>query len=373
MAARFLVFADKMFSASESFIPRSYAAFGKLQPVYVGHELRQTPPPGATAILLNELHGLYGETGFKQFGLVSSSLRGRLEQEQPVLIHAHFSKGAAYALPLAQALSVPLVVTYHGGDATKTANTRDSALRVYNRRRARIWDQAAMILPVSEFVRGELAARGCPLAKMVVQFNGVDPERFAPGEKQKLILFAGRWVEKKGIDTLIDALAQLGNELDGWRVRLIGDGELKPGLVEKLNAAGVTAELPGWVSADQMPAEYAAAMIVCVPSRRASTGDAEGLPMVCIEAMLAGCAVGGTRHAGIPECVTDGVTGLLAAEGDATGLAERLRAMMSDVPRTQAMGLAGRARALKDFNLNVQSARLEQVLLAVAKPEAITG
>jgi glycosyltransferase involved in cell wall biosynthesis len=371
MAARFLVFADKMFAGSESFIPRSYASFGKLEPVFIGHELRQPPPQGARSILLGEFHGALGETGFKQFGLVSSALRRRLEQEQPVLIHAHFSKGAAYALPLARALGVPLVVTYHGGDATKTANTRDSVLRVYNRRRSRIWGQAALILPVSEFIRGELAARGCPPEKMVVQFNGVDPQKFAPAEKQKLILFAGRWVEKKGIDTLIGALALLKDALAGWRVRLIGDGDLKPALLEKLAAAGVAAELPGWVSADAMPAEYAAAMIVCVPSRRAATGDAEGLPMVCIEAMLAGCAIVGTRHAGIPECVTDGVTGLLAAEGDATGLAERLRAMTADVARTQAMGGAGRARALKDFNLGVQSAKLEQLLLGVAKPAGI--
>jgi glycosyltransferase involved in cell wall biosynthesis len=232
----------------------------------------------------------------------------------------------------------------------------------------RIWRQAALILPVSDFIRGELAAKGCPADKMVVQYNGVDPQKFAPAEKQKLILFAGRWVEKKGVDTLIDALALLKDELAGWRVRLIGDGDLKPALVEKLSAAGVAVELPGWVSPDAMPEEYAAAMIVCVPSRRASTGDAEGLPMVCIEAMLSGCAILGARHAGIPECVTDGVCGLLADEGDSAGLAARLRSMISDVPRTLAMGEAGRVRARKDFNLALQSARLEQLLLGVAKP-----
>jgi glycosyltransferase involved in cell wall biosynthesis len=366
-AARFLVFADKMFAASESFIPRSYAAFRKLEPVYVGHELRQAPPAGARAILLDELHGLLGETGFKQFGFVSPQLKARLQEEAPVLIHAHFGKGAAYAMPLARALDVPLVVTYHGGDATKTANTRDSAIRVYNRRRSEIWREAALILPVSNFIRGELAARGCPPDKMVVQHNGVDPEKFTPGQKQKIILFAGRWVEKKGIDTLIGALERLKGELDGWRVRLIGDGDLKPGLVQRLNASGIAAELPGWTPADSMPPEFASAMIVCVPSRRASTGDAEGLPMVCIEAMLAGCAVAATRHAGIPECVTDGVTGMLAEEEDEAGLAERLRAMMADTQRTLAMGEAGRARALKDFNLSIQSAKLEELLLGVAK------
>lgn len=366
MKRQFLVFADKMFAASEGFIHQSYKAFDKLQPVFVGSVLRNLPPSWIRAIELNPLHGTLGETGFKQLGLVSEQLKARLLQEEPILIHAHFGKSSAYALPLARALGLPLVITYHGGDATKKANTRDSKLRIYNRRRKQLWDEAALILPVSEFIRGELAAAGCPPEKMIVHHNGADPGRFKPAEKQKLILFAGRWVEKKGIDTLVSALARLGPKLDGWRVRLVGDGPLKARLVGRLQASGLKAELPGWVPAEAMPAQFAEAMIHCVPSRRAASGDAEGLPIVCLEAMLSGCAIAATRHAGIPECVQDGVSGLLVAENDDAALAERLERMIGDVTATLAMGAAGREFALRDFNLDTQSARLEEHLLQVA-------
>jgi colanic acid/amylovoran biosynthesis glycosyltransferase len=364
---QFLVFADKMFARSEGFIHQSYKAFDQLQPVFIGSELRTEPPAGTTAIALNPLHGLLGETGFKQFGLVSARLKARLAQERPVLIHAHFGKSAAYALPLARSMGLPLAVTYHGGDATKIANTRNSALRIYNRRRAELWQEAALILPVSEFIKGELAAAGCPPEKMVVNYNGADASRFVPGEKQKLILFAGRWVEKKGVDTLVSALIGAREKLGGWRVRMVGDGPLKPQLEARLKAAGMHVELPGWVQPADMPREYAEAMIVCVPSRRAATGDAEGLPTVCIEAMLSGCAIAATRHAGIPECVKDGVTGLLVGEGDHAALGEQLARLTGDVQATLAMGDKGRELALKDFNLERQSGRLQELLLGVAK------
>jgi glycosyltransferase involved in cell wall biosynthesis len=208
---------------------------------------------------------------------------------------------------------------------------------------------------------------------MVVHHNSADPYRFVPGEKTKSIHFAGRWTEKKGIDTLIKALARLGSRLDGWTIRLAGDtpkngnAELKSQLLAQLKAAGVGVELPGWIPADDMPQFWAGAMIACMPSRRASSGDAEGLPLVCVEAMLCGCALLGTRHAGITECVKDGMTGYLVDEDDDAALAERLGRMIADAATTQAMGQAGRDFAVSDFNLVTQSLKLEEHLITLAK------
>ncbi len=365
-----LAYCDKLFTPSESFIPRGYSAFERLVPVYIGHELKGPVPEGAEVIELGPLHGPGGEAAFKQLGTVSARLEETLRALEPVAVHASFGKSGAYALPIARRLALPLAVTYYGGDATKTANTRDSFIRVYNRRRASLWKEAALILPCSDFIRRELLARGAPDEKMVVHHNTADPEKFQPGEKQNILLFAGRWTEKKGIDTLIDALARIPGKLEGWRVRLLGDGELKPDLVGRLEAAGVQAELPGWIAADEMPKHFAEATIVCVPSRRARSGDAEGLPLVCVEAMLAGCALAATRHAGIPECVEDGETGYLVDEGDDAALAGCLSQMLGEPARTREMGEAGRALALERFNLKNQSRRLEDHLIALARAGA---
>ena len=364
---RFLAYCDKLFTPSESFIPRGYSAFSKLKPVYIGHEIKGPVPDGAEVIELGPLHGPGGESAFKQLGTVSAKLEQTLTALDPVVMHASFGKSGAYALPIARKLNLPLAVTYYGGDATKTTNTKDSFVRVYNRRRAKLWDEAGLILPCSDFIRRELAAKGAPEDKMVVHHNTADPARFQPGEKKNLLVFAGRWTEKKGIDTLIAALARLGEELDGWTIRLIGDGELKEELVKTLQAAKIAAELPGWVQADDMAKHWAEARIAVVPSRRAKSGDAEGLPLVCIEAMLSGCALAATRHAGITECVKDGETGYLVDEGDEVTLADRLARMLSDTGRTARMGEAGREFAMESFNLQKQSRKLESYLVGLAE------
>ena len=367
-----LAYCDKMFTPSESFIPRGYSSFEALRPIYIGHTLNGAVPAEATAIDLSPLHGATGTTGFKQFGHISRALEDTLRALNPVAIHASFGKSGAYALPLAKKLNLPLAVTYYGGDATKTSNTKDSQLRVYNRRRQKLWDQADLILPCSDFIRRELLAKGAPDAKMVVHHNTADPAKFQPGEKQNLLVFAGRWSPKKGIDTLIEALTLLGPDLEGWTVRLCGNkpedarDAFEQSLHDKLSASGVDVELAGWVPADDMPQHWAAAKIACVPSKRAPSGDAEGLPLVCIEAMLSGCALAATRHSGIVECVRDGETGYLCDEGDAVALADNLRKMLRDPDMTARMGAAGRALAMDDFNLQKQSRTLESHLMRIA-------
>ncbi len=367
-----LAYCDKMFTPSESFIPRGYTSFEKLRPIYIGHTINGPVPEGAEAIDLTDLHGAFGAAGFKQFGQVSKRLETRLRDLNPVAIHASFGKSGAYALPLAKRLNLPLAVTYYGGDATKTSNTKNSILRVYNRRRQNLWDEADLILPCSDFIRRELLAKGAPDDKMIVHHNTADPAKFQPGEKQNLLVFAGRWSPKKGIDTLIDALTMMGSDLEGWTVRLCGNkpqGErdaFEQGLHDKLAASGVSVDLAGWVPADEMPKHWAAAKIACVPSKRAPSGDAEGLPLVCIEAMLSGCALAATRHSGIVECVKDGVTGYLCDEGDADTLAANLRKMMTDPSATARMGDAGRALAMESFNLQKQSRTLEAHLMRIA-------
>lgn len=363
-----LSYSDKLFTPSESFIPRAYKAFDTLKPVFIGHDRKGPTPDGFDAIELAPLHGIFGETGFKQSGLISRQLESTLRALNPVAIHANFGKSGAYALPIARKLNLPLIVTYHGGDATKHTNTKNSVLRIYNRRRQALWNEAALILPVSDFIARELLAKGAPEHKIKVQYNGVDPDKFTPGEKDNILLFAGRWMEKKGIETLIRALTKIDPAiLADWRIRLLGDGEMKAKLLPLLDAAQIKAELPGWIPADDMPRQFEQAAIVCVPSNRAASGDAEGLPMVCMEAMFAGCALAATRHAGIPECVTDGETGFLVDERDADALADRLTRLVSDPGKTRQMGAAGRARALTDFNLNIQSARLQDLILEVAR------
>jgi glycosyltransferase involved in cell wall biosynthesis len=107
------------------------------------------------------------------------------------------------------------------------------------------------------------------------------------------------------------------------------------------------------------------AMLLAVPSKTAEGGDAEGLPTVIMEAMALGLPVVATRHAGIPEIVSHGVTGLLVPESDPAALAQGILAVRGNNE------LAGRLRgeAYADvrarFDAHRQSALLERRLLEV--------
>ena len=89
------------------------------------------------------------------------------------------------------------------------------------------------------------------------------------------------------------------------------------------------------------------------------TGDEEGLPAAIQEAMAYGLAVVSTRHAGIPEAVVDGETGLLVDEGDVEGMAQ---AFVEIGPHAARMGLAGHARAVLTDDWRWERQRLQHWL-----------
>ena len=143
-----------------------------------------------------------------------------------------------------------------------------------------------------------------------------------------------------------------------------GDGPLRP-VLEALARDVPGIELAGWLDQDALAARMRTAQGLVVPSIVAAGGDAEGLPSVIPEAMARGCLVIASAWPGIAEVVTDGVTGLLSATGDADSLAAALR-------RASEPGLAPRvtaaafAMAGERVNAIRQSARLEAILLEAA-------
>ena len=362
----FLVYRDKLFVPSESFIVNSYKNFRSLAPVFTGMTLRGQAPD-VPHIVLKDLfgQGFLEEALFKQFGTLRSSVLKPLRTTEPLFVHAHFGKSGAIALPLADHLKIPLVVTFHGGDATKKTHAESAFWKVYNRRKHKLFRESRKIIAVSEFIRGRLLQQGAPADKTIVHYNGVDPNFFVAGQKKKKLLFVGRFVPKKGIDTLIQALVKVGPILSEWEIVLIGDGPLRSDVEGMLAQAGIDANLVGWAEPSTVRRHMAESLVVVVPSRTAESGDSEGLPMVVMEAMMSSAAVIGARHAGIPEAVQNGKTGLLFDEGESQQLATQLSAMLSDENMASSFGEAGRNRAEALFNIEIQSRKLEELFLGL--------
>ncbi len=363
-----LVFRDKLLLPSEGFIKTHYTAFDAANLVYLASQYgwRASELGGQTMATAS---GSLQRFLFKQTG--HTPRLADLRRLAPQSVHAHFGRGGALALPVAQALGVPLYVTFHGGDATKETHRRRRLIpTIYQRRLSKLQDYASGFLCVSQFVADCLAAQGFPKSKLITHYIGIDLAQMTPPRQRNgRLLFIGRLVDKKGVDILLAAMRRLQNAQSGkmssWKslgLDIAGAGPLEDTLREQ------AADLPsvrflGWQKPQQLASIMRTAQAVVVPSRIAADGDCEGLPTVVLESIRAGLPVVATNHAGIPEIICDQETGFLVPENDPDSLAAALLAVMQPGGCIQQMVVNAQARLQQDFNAAIQSEKLQCCLL----------
>ena len=153
-------------------------------------------------------------------------------------------------------------------------------------------------------------------------------------------LFSGSLIFRKGVDLLARAFARLAAELPGVRLRLLGEGGLRPALERRLQPFAERVEFVGFRDWDDLPAEYGQADVLCVPSRY------DGWGMVVPEGLAAGLPVIATEQTGATlDLVEPGRNGWLipAGDGEALYLALREAAGLSEL-EWAAYSAAARAR-----------------------------
>lgn len=154
------------------------------------------------------------------------------------------------------------------------------------------------------------------------------------------LLFVGNLIPRKGLHTLLAALASLRVE---WRLRVVGRAA-DPAYAWRMAALAARRPLAGRVtwcgplSDAALAAEMAAAQVMVVPS------DYEGFGIVYLEGMVFGLPAIATTGGAAAELISDGVDGYLVAPGDTAALAERIAALADDRAQLAQMSAAARAR-----------------------------
>jgi len=167
-------------------------------------------------------------------------------------------------------------------------------------------------------------------------------ERAGAADGEPLVLFVGRLVAEKGIATLIAAWRETSASVPRARLALAGDGPSKAVVERDLPGA----RLLGRVTADELPALYAAADLLVLPSvRTASFLEPWGL--VVNEAMLQSTPVLASDAVGAAAggLVRDGRNGRVVPAGDAPALAAALGELASDADLRVRLGAAARVDA----------------------------
>ncbi len=378
---RVLIYRNDLLPISETFILGQVHALRRFEPRFVG--LRRVTPsleiPDNSIVAADDdnplrqfIQGVYKITG------IGPGFHRRAQDAGAHLIHAHFAIDGVLALPLAKKLGLPLIVTLHGYDITVSdrEHARYPTGRLYLRRRRRLWEQAALFLCDSDFLRVEAVKLGFPESKLRTHYIGVDRKAFcrADGSSDEAsVLFVGRLVEKKGCDLLIRAMSLVQQELPNVGLTIIGDGPMRDSLEKLAESLGVKGNFLGSRSSAQIKQMLQRATIFCAPSRTAKNGDSEGLGIVFLEAQAMGVPVVSSLHGGIPEAVIHGETGLLAPEGDYDTLAEHLLLLLQREDLRFLYGSRGVEWVRKTFDIEMQGRRLEDTYEEVLAEKAGTS
>jgi glycosyltransferase involved in cell wall biosynthesis len=273
----------------------------------------------------------------------------------------------------------PLVVTLHGSDVYVAERSQvGGRLARYALRRA------GWVTACSDDLRERGVALGADPARSETLPYGVDSGRFAPSADvrrearralgigdEPLVLAAGRLVRKKGFEYLIDAAARLRREHPRLRVIIAGDGDLRDELAARARAIdGETVRFTGNQPQADIARMAAAADAIAVPSIRDDQGNVDGLPNFALEALASATPVVATTAGGLPQIIRDCETGRLVPERDPAALADALAWLLSDSGRARAIGMAGRARVMRDFGWTRMAARFEAIYDQIGRIES---
>ena len=275
-------------------------------------------------------------------------------------LHAHYASGpATVALTVHELTGLPMSFTAHAKDAYSASRRRlakkiaaarfvvtcSNSVAAYLRTLAPA--RAEGIRVIHHGVSPEVLAAAATNAT-----NGRGPATAGPGEPSgggraadpPLVLAAGRLVEKKGFDDLMRAIAILHARGIACRAEIVGEGRLKSTLLVLARELGLdgSVNFTGALPHDVLARRYGNAACFVMPSRVLDGGNRDGIPNVLLEAMAAGVPAVATTVGGIPEVLSPGVNGLLAAADDPASLADRIAQVLAE-PATAALR-AERAR-----------------------------
>ena len=234
-------------------------------------------------------------------------------------IHVHFANVPCQVAMYASAISnIPFTVTSHANDIFEHG-------LVLTRKAER----AKYFVTISDFNRKFLREIGMLDNQIRIVRCGVDLKFQGVAKKDSnsiRICSLGRLVVKKGMPTLIEAVAILKQRGVLVSLSIAGDGPELDNIIAKIHELDVEdcVELVGALDNAEVGPWMSKHDIFALACQKDSNGDMDGIPVVLMEAMMLGVSVITTRISGIPELVMDGKTGLLVEPEDPVALADAI-------------------------------------------------
>jgi colanic acid/amylovoran biosynthesis glycosyltransferase len=289
-------------------------------------------------------------------------LARHIKHEKPYAVLAEFGTTGAWLILPCRSAGSPLYVIFHGYDASVHSVLEEKKEDYKN-----IFRYSAGIIAVSKGMREKLISMGADPKKCYWSPCGVDEKKFhgaSPKLSEAVLFSVGRFVEKKAPYLTILAFSKVLKEIPDSMLRMIGTGPLLGPSINLAKALGIESSVIflGELGSDRVVDEMRKARAFVQHSLVALNGDSEGTPVAVIEAQMMGLPVVSTRHAGIPDVVIDGETGLLVEEGDVETMANSMIRLLNDPALAKRLGDAGSERAKMYFTLNQHVKKIAEII-----------
>jgi len=372
----FLVYNTSFFDVSQTFIYHQVKALQNMGQVHLlGSQFMNPhgfPMECYTRHEVRKIRGLIGRVTGKFwkrsfFDRQSSSYLHKLFRETGFsMVHAHFGTNALDILPYAQRYGVPMVVSFHGADASRMVR-----MPHYTRRLPALFNYASAIIISGRHMAGTLNLHPWSDKVHHVVYGVQVPEQGSYGKADGTgtvkILHSGRLVPKKGVPDLIRVFGELQSEVGCVELHIAGGGEELPRCRELVDMLNLQTQVifHGPVSNSRVQELLEQADVFVLNSRTAPDGDMEGTPVTLLEAMAMGKAVVSTRHAGIPDVIKHEQNGLLADEYSNTQLKENIKRLLTDSELRHALGKKAGCHIKKLYSVETMTYTLGQIFSGI--------
>jgi glycosyltransferase involved in cell wall biosynthesis len=302
----------------------------------------------------------------------------------PGFIYQRYSLGNYTGVALKNLYEVPFICEYNGSFpwiARHWAGSRLFHERLLTRIELLNLKAADVVVVVSQAMKDELQGRGIRADKLLVNPNGVDPEKYAPGingrqirqkyqlDGKTVIGFIGTFGKWHGAEVLAQAYGEFLRQYPayGERVRLlmIGDGPTLPQVRAHLirHQALQSSVLTGLIPQEEGPAYLASCDILVSPHVANPDGTPFfGSPTKLFEYMAMGKGILASDLEQIGEVLQHGKTAWLVRPGDAEALCQGLKALIDNEVLRNSLGEAARRKVIAEYTWKAHTHRIIEKL-----------
>jgi len=278
------------------------------------------------------------------------ALATSLKKEKIDVVMAEYGPTGVAVMKVCKMLKLPLVVHFHGYDASMHHLLEENG-KYYQE----MFQFASTIIAVSKSMEKKLLGIGCPREKLVYNTYGPNPNFFkiTPSFEFKRFIGVGRFVDKKAPYYTILAFSKIIDKHPDATLVIGGKGELLSTCKNLVRYLGIekNVSLPGVIKPEEFMDYLSNSLGFVQHSITADSGDMEGTPLAILESSAAGIPVISTIHAGIPDVIIHGKTGLLVNEHDIDGMAANMCKLLDDLDYTKKLGSLGKENIKNNFSM----------------------